>query len=199
MRIQAPYLSEDDLRRRAEEFLDGYHPDRTIPVPIEEIVEFEFGMDIIPVPGLQDYFDTIAFIAKDLSAISVDAHVMEHRLSRYRFSLAHELAHRVLHNEVFSQIEFSDTSSWKDVIANIPEREYGFLEWHADSFAGLVLVPRERLREAFSRAAKKAKDFGIEIDGPARGTIEGYIAQEFAVSPMTIHIRMERDQLWVER
>ena len=53
--IKAPILSYDDVRRRADEFLALHHPDRTIPVPIEEIVEFELGMDIVPTPGLHQF------------------------------------------------------------------------------------------------------------------------------------------------
>ena len=38
--FKAPYYSYDDLRRKADEFLAKYHSAGTIPVPIEEIVEF---------------------------------------------------------------------------------------------------------------------------------------------------------------
>jgi hypothetical protein len=37
-------LSYDDLRRRAEEFLEEFHGERSLPVPIEEIVEFDFEL-----------------------------------------------------------------------------------------------------------------------------------------------------------
>lgn len=46
--IKAPYHSYEDLRRKADEFLAKYHATGTIPVPIEEIVEFQFRMDIVP-------------------------------------------------------------------------------------------------------------------------------------------------------
>ena len=111
MHIKAPYLPYDELRARADRFLNQHHRERSIPVPIEEIVEFEFGMDIISLPGLQDSYETVAFITKDMSEICVDEHVMYHRENRYRFSLAHELAHRVLHQDIFAQIEFGDIAS----------------------------------------------------------------------------------------
>ncbi len=55
-RLQPPFLSYDALRRRAEDFLRTHHPQGTIPIPIEEIVEFRYRIDIIPVPGLQEAF-----------------------------------------------------------------------------------------------------------------------------------------------
>lgn len=40
-------LSYEDLRRHAEEFLAEFHEEHTLPVPIEEIVEFYFQLEII--------------------------------------------------------------------------------------------------------------------------------------------------------
>jgi len=50
--IEAPYFSYEQLREQADGFLDRYHHSRVIPVPIEEIVEFSMGLDVVPVPGL---------------------------------------------------------------------------------------------------------------------------------------------------
>ena len=46
------YLSYEDLKKRADSFLQTYHPKITIPIPIEEIIEFKFKKDIVPIPGL---------------------------------------------------------------------------------------------------------------------------------------------------
>ena len=52
-----PIYSYEDLRKKADEFLKEHHPSGTIPVPIEEIVEFEFRINIVPVLGLQREFE----------------------------------------------------------------------------------------------------------------------------------------------
>lgn len=116
MSFKAPYLSKDKLRQRADKFLADHHPKGTIPVPIEFIIESDFAMDIVPVPGLQSGFDVVAFITNDMSEIRVDEHVYMNRLNRYRFSLAHELAHRVLHADLWSEVEFHDVESWKNAM-----------------------------------------------------------------------------------
>lgn len=69
MSFRAPYLSKDELRQRAEQFLERYNPNGTIPVPIEFIIESDFAMDIVPVPGLQAGFDVVVFITKDMADI----------------------------------------------------------------------------------------------------------------------------------
>jgi len=198
--ISVPILSRDDLRKRAAQFLSRHHSDHSVPVPIEQIVEFGFGMDIIPAPGLQQHFDIVAFISKDLMEIRVDEYVMFNRLNRYRFSLAHELAHRVLHEGVFSECEFHDISGWKAVMDDrIPDKEYGFLEWQANCFSGFVLVPPAQLEDAFSEAIEKAAKNGIDcdnLDDSARDIIEEHIARKFDVSAAVCHKRIEKDRLW---
>ena len=47
-------LSYEQIRGRATEFLKQHHPSGTIPIPIEHIAEADLGIDIVPVPGLQD-------------------------------------------------------------------------------------------------------------------------------------------------
>ena len=118
-RIDVPYRSYDQLRRVAEDFLAKYHPPGAIPVPIEEIIEFEFGMDIIPIFGLHKSFDIDAFVSRDLTAISVDRHFQENQPGRYRFSLAHELAHVLIHGDIIGQLGYSSIKEWKAIVASI--------------------------------------------------------------------------------
>ncbi len=82
MEIKAPCYSESDIRRRAMEFLAKHHASDTIPVPIEKIVDLDFGMEIVPVPGLHKNFDVDAYITSDLQEIRVDEYVYESRENR---------------------------------------------------------------------------------------------------------------------
>lgn len=85
----APYHSYDDLRRQADAFLANHHPAGTIPVPIEEIIEFQLSIDIVPMPGLHTLIETDGFITSDLKEIYVDELVYTKWPNRYRFTLAH--------------------------------------------------------------------------------------------------------------
>lgn len=51
-----PIYSYDDLRKKADDFLRTHNPSSIIPVSIEEIVEFEFNINIVPVLALQREF-----------------------------------------------------------------------------------------------------------------------------------------------
>lgn len=202
MTFKAPFISDETLRREAEAFTEKYNPSRIIPVPIDVIAERDFDIDIVPLPGIQDNFDTVAFISRDLTTICVDDRILQKVENRYRFSVAHELAHKVLHADVFRQLSFDSIASWKDVVTNtIPEDQYYLVESHADTFAGLVLLPQAELRQAFSQAIDRAKKAGVDIIGAefgVRDIIESHIGREFCVSQKTAHIRIERDGLWDE-
>jgi hypothetical protein len=198
--FQAPFLRYNDLRLRAEAFLAEHHPTRAIPVPIERIVESHFGIDIVPMPGLQAGFDTVAFLTRDLLEIRVDEYVYLKRPNRYRFSLAHELAHRILHADLYRQLDFETIEQWKHVMGNvIPEDQRRFLDFHANSFAGLTLVPPEQLRDALFHVVEEAQKHGIDFDEEgtgAREAVEDHIARRFEVSPDVVHRRIEYDSLW---
>jgi Zn-dependent peptidase ImmA (M78 family) len=200
--FRAPFLQYDHLRPRAEAFLAEHHPGRAIPVPIEYIVECRFGIDIVPVPGLQDAFDTVAYLTHDLSEIRVDEHVYLKRPNRYRFSLAHEMGHRVLHADIFKELKFDTVEQWKRAITHvILEDQYSFLEFQAYSFAGLVLVPSEELRGVFFDCVELAQQHDIDFDERgtgAREAVEDHIAKIFEVSSDVIHRRIEYDSLWHE-
>jgi Zn-dependent peptidase ImmA (M78 family) len=200
MSISVPYVSDDALRFAAAEFLAQHHPQGTIPIPIEQIVEFQLGIDIVPIPGIHRSYDIDSMLSKDLQQICVDSAVFEDFPGRYRFSLAHEAGHRQLHAEVFAQMEFSDIASWMSVIGDdIGEKDYGKLEFQAYTFAGLVLVPPPLLDARLQAAISLAESRGLTVQADsevARNTIESYLSREFVVSRDVIRRRITNDNLW---
>ena len=198
-RPSVPFLSYDQIQNEAASFLSRYHPDGAIPVPIEEIIDLQLKLDIIPTPGLKRSFEVDAFITSDMEAIYVDDHIYNNVPNRYRFSLAHEIAHAVLHQKVFRGYVFHDIRSWKVAQAEIPERDYGWLEWQAYAFAGLVLVPSQVLADRFAAAKDQAasvfEDIG-SLSDHARRMIAGWLARQFEVSTEVVERRLEKDGLW---
>ena len=192
-------LSYEEIRREASRFLTTHHPKAFIPTPIEEIVEFDLELNIIPIHGLQKAFDVESFSSSDLKSISIDKSVIENFKNRYRFSLAHEVGHRVLHRRVFSRCNFGSISEWKNFIQDITEWEYGMLEYQAYCFAGLVLVPRDPLYEHFRRAKAKVNRAGISISkypDESFNAIAHAVARAFEVSRAVVERRIKFDCLW---
>jgi hypothetical protein len=200
-----PFKDYEEIRGIADDFLEKYHPSCEIPVPIEEIVEFRLELDIIPIPGLQDVMETDGlttdgFIYGDQSAIAVDEFVYKKRPSRYRFTLAHEIGHLILHPQCFKE-RVTSIDKWKEYINNISDPQYSMMEWQANCFAGLVLVPIDCLKEKIPQvieAMRQTKEivYSKTLDDFIWDLIRMNLASSFEVSRDVINIRMEKDKLY---
>ena len=199
MSVRVPRLSYEDVRRSADAFLGEHHSSRSIPIPIEEIVEFRLGLNIIPLPGLHAAFDLDGFLSADMREISVDLAVFESRPARYRFTLAHETGHLILHGGPLKTATPGSIADWKRFVRDLAESERQSMEWQAYSFAGLVLVPREPLHEAYRAARRAADEAGIDIEtnvDVARYYVSTSIAQAFGVSAGVIDRRLVREGIF---
>ena len=198
MAVRAPFLSKQTVALRADAFLQQ-HNTGALPVDIEFIAESQLNLDIVPVSGLQSAFDIEAFISVSKSEIRVDDYVYQHRINRFRFSLAHEIGHLTLHANVWEQLEFTNISEWKKVINSIDEREYRFLEGQANTFAGHILVPPARLKRAYDSQVETLKTNGLSVSEFDPETLSEFlckdIAKEFEVSVDVVRRRIAADEL----
>ena len=205
--IELEYLSYRDIEERTIRFAKKYNPNCIVPFPVEEIIEFDLGIDIIPIPNLQKDFDIEGFTSSDLKSIYVDQSVFERRLYRYRFTLAHELGHIELHADILKKLPCNSVAEWKERYRVIGRRNYGWLEWQANCFAGLLLVPTELLMVHFERTlqtteinelissfqkrqfkAEDATDYLLE-------KLAERLVNIFDVSIQVLKIRMEKEKL----
>jgi hypothetical protein len=196
--IKAPHYSYEDLRRQADGFLNEYHPAGTVPVPIEEIIEFQFRIDIVPTPGLHQLLETDGFVTSDLREIWVDEFVYDSRPGRYRFTLAHEIGHVVLHEAILQAHSFSTIDEWKAFVNSIPDKEHGWLEYQAYAFAGLIFVPQAHLATATKQCVDLIRGEGIDLHENwdfAWSRIAAFLAKQFEVSSAVIDKRLDKDNL----
>ncbi len=175
-----------------------FHAEGSIPTPIEEIAEIKCGLDIIPLPGLRDLLEVDGFIASDLSCITVDQFVLERRLNRYRFTLAHELGHLYMHQDIYTELKFGTLNEWKQFQREVDEADYNWLEYQAYAFAGLVLVPTGHLKAQFQSAAEAAERIGFSRQGEPEAFLEYVIEalrEVFQVSDAVIAKRLRYENL----
>lgn len=191
--ISVPFKKPDDIKKAAERFLHKYHPEDTYPIPIEEIIEFQLGLDIIPIDGLHRVIETDGFISSDLTSISVEEYIYKNRPGRYRFTLAHEIGHLVLHGHIYEQCGFKTISECKKFIENFPEKEYSWLEWQANEFAGLMLVPSHHLKRRLSYHTKQLKSLSIKNEDVILDRAVEFLSKDFIVSRDVIRRRLSRE------
>lgn len=191
--IAAPFKNHDHIAKAASDFLLKHHPKGTYPIPIEEIVEFQLGLDIIPVPGLHKVFNVDGFLSSDRTSVSVDQGVYETRPGRYRFTLAHEVGHFILHKDIYEQHEFKKTEEWKRFIRDFPEKEHSWFEWQAYEFSGLILVPAGHLDRRYKFHVKQIKALGIKDKEVILDRVIELLSEDFVVSREVIQRRLLRE------
>ena len=205
--LRAPFLPYEKLRELADNFLNKYHPSRRIPVPIEEIVEFQLKIDIVPMPGLQellrdDGHGIVGFTTSDLKEIYVDQAVWQTRPGRYRYTLAHEVGHIVLHSQLYESCSYRSIDGWKKFVNSVPTEQHRWFEWQAYCFGGLILVPSEKLERRVKKhlktiyeEIKKRNSPDIKDIEPVWDLVYDYTAEDFEVSKEVIQRRIEYDKL----
>jgi hypothetical protein len=147
---RVPWMDPVVLCQRVLQFRQLHHAD-DIPVPIERIVEVDFGLHIVPVTDLRSLAGTRGYLTSDCSTIMVDRYFYDHDEHTYRYTLAHELSHIELHRDLWSALNITSTDEYLEAMESLlSEAEYDHLEWQANNFAGRVLVPEKHLRSQFS-------------------------------------------------
>lgn len=197
------YIHDEEIWAKADAFRDAFVEDKVPPIDVIYVAEIKLQLDIIPTPGLFANIKMDAALSNDLTAIYVDEESymgwesglrwVERRL---RFSVAHEIAHFVLHGEHIKQNLYSsldDFRKWASAQAN-----YRRAEIQADEFAGRLLVPLDILREEYDRHAAKAVSYDPNwqnIEG-MREHIAKKIAPRFGVNYQVVEVRFAREGLW---
>jgi hypothetical protein len=148
IRLGVGFVSDDRLCQEATALLVRHGRLGIIPVDVEMLVEKDMGLEIIPVPGLRDLAGetgtgTESFT--DTRAIYVDQRIMERVPVRYRFSLAHEVGHIVLHGSILDAHRFGSVAEWKDFMCRVHLDDHFRMEYQASAFAGHLLVPTGHL------------------------------------------------------
>ena len=182
--IAVPFVGNSYIKNKADKFrLEFWGKD--IPVEIEEIVEIKLKIKIIPIPDLMSQCGVDAQITSDFTSIYVDQKNYENDTNRFRFSLAHEVGHYVLHEKFYKDLKIS---SFVDVIAFMDEidaEEYSHLEVQANKFGNYLLLPRKellRIRNTVLEEIRKKHDIKNIDEKTLNSYLAGYISSQFVVS-----------------
>jgi hypothetical protein len=200
--FKAPFIAPQDIWRLADELRNSVWPAKTIPVDVLSIAEFELELEIRPISRLKEDNDVDALLLGDWQTIVVDQnqYMDERYTNRLRFSIAHELGHYVLHQQVFRQMPKATLEEWITFMRDLPEKEYSFLEYHAYEFAGRFLVPPDALRQELETVIKIAEQSGMPRtqlqDDAHMQYLAKPISRRFEVSSSVIERRLQKEKLW---
>ena len=147
---------------------------KELPVPVEVIArQSNVAVQYIP---LDDEISGMSFIKNGVAMIVVNA---AHHPNRQRFTLAHELAHHVLHASYLTKNVHVDTAVLQRNEKSSEGRDVK--EVQANAFAAELLMPR-----SFLKAVGR-------IDANDEASV-AEVARRFKVSPTAMAIRLESIQ-----
>lgn len=171
------------------------------PIPIEAIIEVKFDLileyHILRKNGAvlgETIFDDGPVILYDMDersykviavrkgTILVDERLCEARsVGRLRFTCAHELAHWVLHKQLYS--ETGDIAAYNGQCST--DESDGMIERQADALATALLMPLPQIKKCFYRLRS----------GRSMEQVVAEMAQIFEVSKQAMHIRLRSHNL----
>lgn len=164
--IKVPPLSLPQLEERANlllaEYADTIGGDVPNPIPVTDIAENELGLNV-ECRDLHAYFNVpkqsntsgilgaMEFAScRILIDQSLNPEIHPHRIGRYRYSIAHEIGHWRLHRA--KVLQSRAPSSQPPVICREPRPKMPVIEWQAENFASFLLLPRDRVLDAWGAA-----------------------------------------------
>ena len=192
MSLPIQRLSYQKIGQIADQFLANYHPGLSLPIPIEEIAEQKLNLRIHEQMNLKKDYDVDGFLISDLTAIFIDFDLYMNFENRTRFTIAHEIGHRILHGKIFKQLNINSVDKLNELAIKITDDEYRLLEYKAYSFASQVLVPKDLLfAEIKKRIGKIPKLETPEV----LATIAQDLLNIFQVSGEVMLRRLEKEKI----
>lgn len=153
--MNVPYIDDDKIYHLADNFLLTHHPSLSIPIPIEQIIEIKIGLNIFPIKDLESGCGIDGSLSNDFKTILIDEYVFEKSIQRARFTLAHEIAHYILHKEIFIKSGgFNTKNGFIDFQNNLGEKDYKRMEIQAYRFAEEILFPKAVLEGVIQQNIK---------------------------------------------
>jgi Zn-dependent peptidase ImmA (M78 family) len=193
--VPREFVSSQDLERVAKQFLQQHHPSLELPIPIEEIAEFGLDLDIVPIPGLYRDYKIESWLSCDQQAIYIDQRQCEEMETRYRFSLAHEIGHLLLHSDLYKEVSLGSFEDWISFHEGLDAALRDSLEWQARSLAGRILVPAgPLLLQAQQRIDSVKTKLPKGVDPEALfGAVAIPLSDVFNVHEEVVRIRLSGD------
>ena len=164
-------MSKKDARDKAREFIRRFAI-KSPPVNVERIAR-SLGVKVEFAP-FDDELSGMAFFKDDVPAIGINS---LHHPNRQRFTLAHELAHIVLHPTDLKKAVHVDKGSLRR--DRVSAEGTDMLEIEANAFAAELLMPEELLSAAL--------DEKLDLEDPQ--VLEA-LANKFRVSMTALQHRL---------
>lgn len=201
MKDDAPFLPKTKIEEEAKDLLANFESRRgwrrEPPIPIEDVVEKHLKLSIDfddlhhrydkprPSSGDSEILGAIDANGSIFIDESLDPEEYPDNEGRYRFTIAHECGHWILHRNLILR-DFK--SVYQKTMICRSSGGKSRVEWQADYFAACALMPRKLVCSAYERSLLQCNE-----SSPAPGitNIERNLASRFVVSLKAMRIRLD--------
>jgi Zn-dependent peptidase ImmA (M78 family) len=147
--MQVKYISDADLEKFAHSFLQKHGYLDSVPIDIERLCETA-GVSVLPTDNLKTTLGIDAYITDSCSLIVIDKECFLEQIPRARFSMAHELSHKLLHEDLFKEAKVTNLAEYKAFRASLAPLNQR-VEVQAYSLAGSLLMPKQLLNKELTK------------------------------------------------
>lgn len=182
-----------EIRQIAEEFLLKFGCEDNAPVDVDELAQYDLGIDIQSRAGLHADKGIEAAISHDLKTIFIENSLFGDE-KRWRSAIAHEIAHVILHAEFIGGLPCDGDQKLVEAIVSIPGAEMDIVEKEAQIFAETILVPEASLKRIHGEQLELLAKMERRIDqlsDKSKESIAGKIADVFEVGTGTVIRRLQ--------
>ena len=213
---KTPYIRTEEIESATIGLLADYgrkyKPVLAPPVPVEEVLEghLELTLDFDDLPRRLRRPDALGATWLQMRQVVIDQSLdptgSPAKEGRYRFTLAHEIAHWELHRRLFlidpAQASLFGEEQKPSIVCRTGSRKEP-MEWQADTFSGFLLMPKEMVlgawekhtggRDAYVAETEikgLASKWGLADDSQPTVEIARLMAKDFRVSGQAMQIRL---------
>jgi hypothetical protein len=179
----------------AQQFLRKHWDKREPYVPIEAIIEdrLEIMIDFVHHDDI-NFIGSIGRLSDGRWMIVVDADLVDTNPNRYRFTLAQELIHLLLHRSVLEAIE-----TWEEAqqfMASLTEKDYSHrIEGPANKCAAAISMPQREFHDeaylSYQRWYEKVEAAAVIVPEFIQKRVVDDLARHFRVSAPSAKIRLQ--------
>lgn len=186
-----PRYTVAELERVAARILQQRFPQGpAVPVDIDYLVDTEPDVSLDVATGLRDRCGVagavVAHPEEGRFTILIDAGVADGNAAFYRFTLAEEYSHVVLHRGILQQVR-----DLGDVVELQASRDYyDVLDRNAKRLASIMLMPTKPLHQDARVRFKALRAQGLE-EGKLVQRLTVQLAQRYNVSVQAMEIRLK--------
>lgn len=190
-----PTYTVTELERRARRYLeDEYGPDIPIPVEIDLLLEEVEQVDLDDWPKLRTNHGIEGGVWRDAKTGELVVYIAEELMddetpkgfTRYRMTVAEELAHLQLHRSVIDQV--TSVSQFRELQRHNLWQQ---MERNAKRYAAAILMPGKELSQAAERVySRLVATAGTDNSAAIKKWLCSQLAKQFVVSEAAMDYRL---------